>query len=88
MTLENRRSKIIPTNKPRFIVTVDDDLFQAIEDFRFENRYQNRNAAVLALLRAGFDALYADDQDGTGETNEEREVYQQENEKNDDVMDS
>ena len=46
----------MPTKKPRFIVTVDDDLFDMIEDFRFENRYQNRNAAMIDLIRAGLKA--------------------------------
>ena len=43
----------MPTEKPRVIVTLHDDLFKRIEDFRYENRYPNRSEAVLALIEAG-----------------------------------
>ena len=68
----------MPTKKPRFIVTVDEDLFDQIEDFRFENRYQNRNAAMVELIRAGLKAKE--------ERDEEREVYQREETQNDDLV--
>ena len=68
----------MPTKKPRFIVTVDEDLFDQIEDFRFENRYQNRNAAMVELIRAGLKAKE--------ERDEEREVCEREETKNDDLM--
>ena len=41
------------TEKPRVIVTLPNDLFKRIEDFRYENRYPNRSEAVLALIEAG-----------------------------------
>ena len=68
----------MPTKKPRFIVTVDEDLFDQIEDFRFENRYQNRNAAMIELIRAGLKAKE--------ERDEEREVHQREEKKNNDLV--
>lgn len=43
----------MPTEKPRFTVIVDDEMFQQIEDFRFENRYPSRSAAALELIRLG-----------------------------------
>ena len=73
-----KRGNNMPTKKPRFIVTVDEDLFDQIEDFRFENRYQNRNAAMIELIRAGLKAKE--------ERDEEREVYQREETKNDDLV--
>lgn len=47
----------MPTEKPRFIVTVDDDFFEKIENYRFENRYPNRNLAIRAILEKGFERI-------------------------------
>ena len=47
----------MPTEKPRFTVIVDDDMFQAIEDFRFENRFPSRSAAALELIRLGIEQI-------------------------------
>lgn len=47
----------MPTEKPRFTVIVDDELFQQIEDFRFENRYPSRSAAALELIRIGIEQI-------------------------------
>lgn len=44
------------TEKPRYSITMDEELFNAIEDFRFENRYQTRNLATLDLIRMGLEA--------------------------------
>ena len=45
------------TNKPRYTVSVDDELFEKIEDFRFANRYNTRAEATVALLEIGLKAL-------------------------------
>lgn len=45
------------TEKPRYSITVDDDLFQQIEEFRFSKRFQTRNQATLELIRLGLEAL-------------------------------
>ena len=47
----------MPTEKPRFTVIVYDELFQQIEDFRFENRYPSRSAAALELIRLGIEQI-------------------------------
>ena len=47
----------MPTEKPRFCLTVDEELLKEIEDFRFENRYPSRSAATLALIRLGLQTL-------------------------------
>ena len=47
----------MPTEKPRFTITVDEELLKKIDDFRFENRYPSRSAATLALIRLGIEAL-------------------------------
>ena len=51
------------TNKPRYTVSVDDDLFQKIEDFRFEHRYQTRSEATVELIRLGLEALKREEQE-------------------------
>ncbi|AEJ44408.1 putative transcriptional regulator, CopG family [Alicyclobacillus acidocaldarius subsp. acidocaldarius Tc-4-1] len=35
------------------MITLPEKLFQEIEDFRFDYRYQSRSDAVLALIRTG-----------------------------------
>ena len=45
------------TKKPRYFITVDTDMFQKIEDFRFNNRYQTRSEATVKLIRLGLEAL-------------------------------
>lgn len=45
------------TNKPRYTVSVDDEMFKAIENFRFENRFQTRSEATVALIKLGLEQL-------------------------------
>ena len=45
----------MPTDKPRFTITVDDELFKRLEDYRFENRCPNRTQTVIELIRQSLD---------------------------------
>lgn len=45
------------TDKPRYSITVDENMFKEIEDFRFEKRYQTRNQATIELIRLGLETL-------------------------------
>lgn len=45
------------TDKPRYSITVDEDMFKRIEDFRFSNRFQTRNQATIELIRLGLEAI-------------------------------
>lgn len=47
----------MPTEKPRYTITVDDELLQKIDDFRFEKRYQSRSSATVDLIKLGIEAL-------------------------------
>ena len=38
-------------------MVVDDEMLQQIEDFRFENRYPSRSAAMVELIRLGIEKL-------------------------------
>lgn len=49
--------KAMPTQKPRYTIIVDEELLQRIDDFRFENRYPNRSAATIELIRLGLEAI-------------------------------
>lgn len=41
------------TDRPRYTVSVDDELLQEIEDFQFANRYKTRSSATVELIRLG-----------------------------------
>ena len=45
------------TEKPRYSITLDEELFKEVEDFRFGQRYQTRNQATIALIRLGLEAF-------------------------------
>lgn len=38
------------TDKPRILLTVDEDLLKRIDDFRYENRIPARSEAIRRLL--------------------------------------
>ena len=48
------------TDKPRYTVSVDENLFKKIEDFRFQYRYNTRSEATVDLIAIGLDALEND----------------------------
>lgn len=54
------------TNRPRYTVSVDDDMFAKIEDFRFENRFQTRSEATVELIRLGLEAVEKKKKKGKG----------------------
>lgn len=45
------------TEKARYTVSVDEDMFDKIETFRYENRYPTRSAATVELIRRGLESL-------------------------------
>lgn len=47
----------MPTQKPRFCITVDEQTLKEIDDYRFEKRYNSRSQATLDLIRLGLEAL-------------------------------
>ena len=50
------------TDRPRYKVSVDNELFQQIEDFRFERRFQTRSEATVELIRLGLESLKKEQQ--------------------------
>lgn len=65
------------TNRPRYTVSVDNELFQKIEDFRYERRYQTRSEATVELIRLGLESL-----------EKERSAEKQSQHTNSDTLDS
>lgn len=53
----------MPTEKPRYTITLDEEMLKAIDDFRFERRYPNRTQATLELIRLGMEALKREQQE-------------------------
>jgi len=45
------------TNRARYTVSVDDDMFNEIENFRFKNRFQTRSEATVELIKLGLEQL-------------------------------
>lgn len=45
------------TEKPRYTITVDEELLKKIDDFRFENRYKSRTAATIDLIKLGVETF-------------------------------
>lgn len=48
------------TDKNRYTVSVDDDVFEKIEDFRFGKRFGTRSQATVELIKLGLAALERD----------------------------
>jgi metal-responsive CopG/Arc/MetJ family transcriptional regulator len=40
----------MPTEKPKILITFDDDLLRRIDDYRFETRCNSRSEAIRRLI--------------------------------------
>ena len=47
----------MPTEKPRYTITLDEEMLEKIDNYRFENRFANRTQATLELIRIGMETL-------------------------------
>lgn len=45
------------TNRPRYTVSLDPELFERVETYRFENRFQTRSEATVELIKLGLQAV-------------------------------
>jgi len=43
----------MPTQKPKILITLEDNLITRIDDFRFENRIPSRSEAIRRLIEEG-----------------------------------
>lgn len=53
------------TTKPRFSITLDPELFDKVDDFRFQNRFQSRSQAAVELIRKGLEAIEKEKEEKT-----------------------
>lgn len=65
----------MPTEKPRYCITVDEEMLKEIDDFRFDNRYNSRSQATLELIRLGLQALKEQDT----EKKEKKDIFHDRN---------
>ena len=40
----------MPTDKPKILLTIDKDLLEKVEDFRYSNRIPTRSEAIRRLI--------------------------------------
>jgi len=45
------------TDKQRYMISVDDALFEKIEDYRFSNRINTRSEATANLIKIGIETV-------------------------------
>lgn len=50
----------MPTDKPRVTFALDQDMLDAIDDYKFKNRIKNQSQAIISLIEKGFENLHAD----------------------------
>lgn len=43
----------MPSDKPKILFVIDQELLKRIDDFRFDNRIASRSEAVRQLIEAG-----------------------------------
>jgi metal-responsive CopG/Arc/MetJ family transcriptional regulator len=41
----------MPTTKPKVLITMDDELLERVDDFRFDNRINSRSEAIRRLIK-------------------------------------
>lgn len=48
----------MPTNKPRTMITFNDEnLYKAVDEYRFTHRFRSQNEAVMDLINKGIEKL-------------------------------
>ena len=62
------------TKRPRYMISVNDDMFRDIENFRFENRFQTRSEATAELIRLGLEYLKKEQADTVSKGKEKTEL--------------
>jgi len=45
----------MPTEKPKIIVVIEDELLERIDDYRYGHRIPNRSDAIRHLIREGLE---------------------------------
>ena len=61
----------MPTSKPRFMVTVSDEMYKQIENYRFDNRCKSQTQAINELIELGIKRFLTSD----GEMHDISDLY-------------
>lgn len=59
----------MPTKMPRFTIAIPQDVFNELEDYRFEKRYASRSKATVDILKLGLEALKKQEQEKNSDEN-------------------
>ena len=54
---------------PRFTIAIPQDVFDELEDYRFEKRYASRSKATVDILKLGLEALKKQEQEKNSDEN-------------------
>ena len=57
----------MPTNNPRFCITVTKDILDEIDNYRFDKRFNSRSQATVELIRIGINALREKEKNGNSD---------------------
>lgn len=52
----------MPTEKPRFSITIDQELLQKVDDYRHEKKLKSQTQAILDLVTKGMQSLASEDE--------------------------
>lgn len=52
------------TDRARYTVSLDDETFKKVEDFRFGHRYQTRSEATVELIKLGLELAEKREEEG------------------------
>lgn len=52
------------TDRARYTVSVDDEMFRQIEDFRYNHRFPSRAEATVELIRLGLEEVARREREG------------------------
>ena len=48
------------TNKPRYTITVDEEMLKDIEEYRWRGRFESKSDATTSLVQIGINVLKAE----------------------------
>jgi len=60
------------TKRPRYMISVDDELFEKIENYRYEKRFPTRSEATAELIRIGMESLLKEEKDAKKEAKKKK----------------
>lgn len=63
----------MPTEKPRYTITVDPEMQKAIEDYQFEQRFKSQTKAIISLMKIGLDVLQSEEKETLAEQESPKE---------------